>query len=299
MTSSIVNALATPRMPALFKAPPICIVARVSPAFGKMNAHQFSVNVMRRIPVATAMVEMQKNQKAKRMMKRPERMPRSLTRSPSGSDRSVNWPFGTTLGACVASEMRPAAVYPAGPTDTYMPGRVGGDGNSPVMRRCVYSEYMRSATTHASPWKATAPTPKSPVSKRYRNMPFYKATLTHIPPMAWGLRLNHCPRQGPYHQKRIDGKDPRRNRVVHIELDALEKDIVLRHAYHEHYCAVRPVAYLERLHKPGSRGGDTVRLCAVEDQRDGHPVGAEEEALHGMQQRGYKFGGNEDKAGCN
>jgi len=97
--SRMVRALQTPLMPGLWKALPTCIAASVIPAFGNMNAHQLSVKVIRRIPCKTATVEMQKNQKAKRRRKVPDKMPNTLTMSPSGMLAVVKISLGRTFGA--------------------------------------------------------------------------------------------------------------------------------------------------------------------------------------------------------
>jgi hypothetical protein len=105
-----VKAEQTPLIASLPSALPACIAANVRPALGKIKAHQFSVKVMRRAPAITATVLMKKNQKAKRMTKSPERMPTTLTSSPSAMLGVVNWFGGMTLGACFAREISPAAV---------------------------------------------------------------------------------------------------------------------------------------------------------------------------------------------
>lgn len=111
MTSRIVSALQIPLMPGLWNAEPSWIAANVSPAFGKTNAHQFSVNVIRLLSAMTEIVEMQKNQNEKRRTNVPEMIPRILTTSPSAKDPStLNACSGSTLGACVPSEIRAAAV---------------------------------------------------------------------------------------------------------------------------------------------------------------------------------------------
>lgn len=85
MTSRTVKALATPLIASLCSTFPTCIVASVSPALGKMNAHQFSEKDILRIPTMTAMVVMMKNQYANNMMKKPAIMPMMRTISPSGT----------------------------------------------------------------------------------------------------------------------------------------------------------------------------------------------------------------------
>ena len=79
-------------------------------------------------------------------------MPRALTTSPVATLSTPNQLGGSTLRARSPSITNPAEVYPAmhqslgrsgkhiwdlpaGPTDTYIPGLVGGLGNAPVMSR--------------------------------------------------------------------------------------------------------------------------------------------------------------------
>ena len=62
MTSKIVKALAIPFSASLFSTLPAWMVARVRPAFGKMNAHQLSEKDILRTPAKTATVVMKKNQ---------------------------------------------------------------------------------------------------------------------------------------------------------------------------------------------------------------------------------------------
>lgn len=62
ITKMMVRALHTPFMALLFNADDAWIVARVSPALGKMKAHQFSENDISRTPERIATVVMKKNQ---------------------------------------------------------------------------------------------------------------------------------------------------------------------------------------------------------------------------------------------
>ena len=113
ITNNIVKALHIPLIAGLWKVVAIWMAANVSPAFGKMKAHQFSVNFILpdAAPAMTATVEMQKNQKAKRIRKMPAMMPTTLTMAPSGEpEESLNTFAGRTLGACVPSEIRAAEV---------------------------------------------------------------------------------------------------------------------------------------------------------------------------------------------
>jgi hypothetical protein len=89
MTSKMVKALATPLMASLLRTLPTWIVASVSPALGKMNAHQFREKVILRMPAMIAMVVMKKNQYAKSTMNSPDMMPMMRTISPSGTTVSV------------------------------------------------------------------------------------------------------------------------------------------------------------------------------------------------------------------
>jgi hypothetical protein len=123
----------------------------------RLTAHQFSVKVILRTPATTATVLMQKNQKANKMMKIPDIVPTTRTISPSGMEFCVKAFVYRILGACTPSETNPAAVYPAGPTETYMPGRVEGAGSELVMSLCMYMAYIISATTQARPCSITAP----------------------------------------------------------------------------------------------------------------------------------------------
>lgn len=47
---------------------------------------------------------------------------------------------------------------PAGPTETYIPGRVEGCGSALVINLCMYIAYIIRATVQASPCNMTAPT---------------------------------------------------------------------------------------------------------------------------------------------
>jgi hypothetical protein len=137
ITSAIVRALQMPLMPGLSSTAPAWIAARVKPPLGKTKAHQFREKVIFLTPAITDTVETQKNQKEKRMRKKPARMPMSLITSPMGSDVMPKYSPEKTFGACRPREIRAVAVYPAGPTETYMPGRVGGVGRELTMSRCV------------------------------------------------------------------------------------------------------------------------------------------------------------------
>ena len=78
---------------------------------GNTNAHQLSVNDILWTPAMTEIVEMQKNQKAKRIKNMPAMMPTTLTMAPSGDpEETLNTFAGRTLGACVPSEIRAAEV---------------------------------------------------------------------------------------------------------------------------------------------------------------------------------------------
>lgn len=177
MTSNIVSALTTPFIAGLENAWPNCTPARARPALGKTNygkgisrdhseicksstltAHQLSVKDMCRIPLITATVLMQKNQNANMTMNVPANIPINLTVSPSGNPLVLKASAGNTSGARRPKEINPAAVYPAGPTETYIPGLVEGLGSALVMSRCMYMLYIIKATVHDKPCNITAPT---------------------------------------------------------------------------------------------------------------------------------------------
>ena len=65
-------------------------------------------------------------------------------------DKSCGGITCTLLGPCVHAFLLDDNL-PAGPTDTYMPGRVEGDGRFPVIKRCMYIAYIRNETTQATP----------------------------------------------------------------------------------------------------------------------------------------------------
>jgi hypothetical protein len=72
-------------MPGLDKTLAICISACVKPTFGKINAHQFSENlVRRRPPKMMATEEMAKNQKPSSQRNMPAAMPTAFQMSPTG-----------------------------------------------------------------------------------------------------------------------------------------------------------------------------------------------------------------------
>jgi len=90
-TNMTVNPLATPSIALLLSALPAWIVASVSPALGKMNAHQFSEKDIFLVmsPEIIVTVVMKKNQYAKSTMNNPAMMPMIFTISPSGTVVSV------------------------------------------------------------------------------------------------------------------------------------------------------------------------------------------------------------------
>lgn len=110
-TNKIVNTLATQLIPGLLYTFPSSMTASVSPAFGNMNAHQFKVKLICRIPAITATVEMQKNQKEKSITKPPATNPIICTILPSAKVLSpLNAIIGSTFGAWLASEINAADV---------------------------------------------------------------------------------------------------------------------------------------------------------------------------------------------
>lgn len=86
-------------------------MASVRPAFGNIKAHQFNVYDIRRIPVNTARVEIQKNQNEKRKMKLPEMTPMTRRTSPvSNVEGEPMASFGTTLDAKDPKDIKAADV---------------------------------------------------------------------------------------------------------------------------------------------------------------------------------------------
>lgn len=86
-------------------------------------------------PITTATVLMQKNQNAKIKMKIPAIAPITLRISPSATELTPKMFPGNVDGARLPRLINPAAVYPAGPTETYIPGLVEGVGKALVIKR--------------------------------------------------------------------------------------------------------------------------------------------------------------------
>lgn len=136
-------------IPVLPSDVPICMVATARPAFGKTNAHHCGEKLIRRATRRIETVDSAENQMAVSQRKSAAGTDMPRQRSPTGMVVMPRKSFGSTVCAWVPREMRPAQVYavaqivskcchgvgrksrrhlPAGPTDTYMPGLVGGGG---------------------------------------------------------------------------------------------------------------------------------------------------------------------------
>lgn len=85
-TKVIVSTAQAILIPPLFNASAIWSSAIVSPAFGKMNDHQFSEKCMWRDVEITETVDMAQNQIAKRLRKMPAGTPMAFQISPIDAD---------------------------------------------------------------------------------------------------------------------------------------------------------------------------------------------------------------------
>lgn len=129
MTSNIVIAEQTPLILSLSNAFPIWIAAKVKPAFGKMKAHQFSVNVICLAPAKTPTSDRAKNQNATSQRNMPAIAPMTLIAAPTSKSGKLKKLEGITDVAWFPKATSAADVYPAGPTEMNMPGRVEGAGS--------------------------------------------------------------------------------------------------------------------------------------------------------------------------
>jgi hypothetical protein len=98
----------------------------------------------------------------------------------------------------------------------------------------------------------------------------------------------HCTCHGTDNEQRVDGEDPSWHGVCDPQSLFLEQHVVLSDCYHQDDRAVYPEEHVEGFDHPGTGVGDSVSLHAVQNQRDGDPVGAEEQSLDGMVQRSEK-----------
>ena len=96
------------------------------------------------------------------------------------------------------------------------------------------------------------------------------------------LTWDHCACHWTDDEQRVDGEDPGWDGVGNPQSFFLEQHVVLSDCYHQDDRAVDPEKHIKAFNHPGTGVGDGVRLHAVQDQRYGDPVGAEEQSFHGV-----------------